>query len=42
MEGINFISFYYHNEFINPNLKMKDAKKMIKDITGIDGNNSKI
>ena len=39
MEGINFISFYYHNEFINPNLKMKDAKKMIKDITGIDGNN---
>ena len=39
MEGKDFISFYYHNEFINPNLKMKDAKKMIKDITGIDGNN---
>ena len=39
MEGIDFISFYYHNEFINPNLTMKDAKKIVKDITGIDGNN---
>ena len=39
MEGKDFISFYYHNEFINPKLTMKEAKKMIKDITGIDGNN---
>ena len=39
MEGMDFISFYYHNEFINPKLTMKEAKKMIKDITGIDGNN---
>ena len=39
MEGIDFISFNYHNEIINPKLTMKEAKKMIKDITGIDGNN---
>ena len=39
MEGNDFIPFYYHNEFINPKLTMKEAKKMIKDITGIDGNN---
>ena len=39
MEGNDFISFYNHNEFINPKLTMKEAKKMIKDITGIDGNN---
>ena len=39
MEGNDFISFRRHNEFINPKLTMKEAKKMIKDITGIDGNN---
>ena len=39
MEGNDFIYFYNHNEFINPKLTMKEAKKMIKDITGIDGNN---
>ena len=39
MEGNDFISFHHHNEFINPKLTMKEAKKMIKDITGIDGNN---
>ena len=39
MEVNDFIPFYYHNEFINPKLTMKEAKKMIKDITGIDGNN---
>ena len=39
MEGNDFIPFYNHNEFINPKLTMKEAKKMIKDITGIDGNN---
>ena len=43
MEEIDFIPFYYHDEFekefINPKLTMKEAKKMIKDITGIDGNN---
>ena len=39
MEGNDFIPFYYHDEFINPKLTMKEAKKMIKDITGIDGNN---
>ena len=39
MEGNDFIYLYNHNEFINPKLTMKEAKKMIKDITGIDGNN---
>ena len=39
MEGVNFISFYYHNQFINPNLKMKNAQKTIKDKTGIDRKN---
>ena len=34
MEGNDFIPFYNHNEFINPKLTMKEAKKMIKDITG--------
>ena len=30
------ISFFYYKEFINPKLKVKDVKQMIKDITGIN------
>ena len=39
MEGVYFISFYENNEI--PNLIMKDVKKMIQAITGIDEKNQR-
>ena len=30
------LSFFYHKEFVNPNLTIKDVKQIIKNITGIN------
>ena len=41
IENLNniYISFEKHKELLNPNLKVKDVKKIIKEQTGIDEKN---
>ena len=33
---MDILSFYYYKEFVNPNLKIKEIKQMIKGITGLN------
>ena len=40
--SIHYISFNHHKELLNPNLKIKDVKKIIKEETGIDEKNQQI
>ena len=41
MEKSDFIILYYHPELLNPKLKIKDVKEIIKDITGIKEENQR-
>ena len=41
MEKGGSLSFFYHPELLNPKLKIKDVKEIIKFITGIKEENQR-